>query len=69
MKKTILIVMEENRNLADQTLRLVEAQGLLARMTKELGEACELLSQSLDIVVLTAQFAVSAVRTTLFTGN
>jgi len=69
MKNPILIVVEGNFYLADQTLRLVQAQGLLVRLTVELREACDLLQQRLDIVLLAAPLAVAAVRATLFNRN
>lgn len=66
MKRPILIVVETNRGLADLTRRLVEAQGLGVRLTEQLREVCDLLSQHLDIVLLAAPAAVAAVRTALF---
>ncbi|NOZ24168.1 MAG: hypothetical protein GXP25_24090 [Planctomycetes bacterium] len=66
MKPPILIVVEQNGSLADETLRLVRAQGLSVRITQHLQEACELLSQRLDIVLLTAPAAAAAVRSALF---
>jgi len=69
MKNTILIVVETNANLADLTRRLVEAQGLGVCLTRRLQEACDLLSGSLDIVLLNAHSAAAAVRTALFGRN
>ena len=66
MKKTLLIVMEEDGPLADQTRRLLEAQGLLVRLTRELREASKLITAGPDVVLLTAPFAVAAVRAVLF---
>ena len=69
MKATILIVVEQNGNLADETLRLLKAQGLGVQLARHLREACHLLSQHLDIVLLTASVAAAAVRSALFTEN
>lgn len=66
MATPILIVVERNVSLTDETLRLVEAQGLLVRLAGHLREACDLLSQRIDIVLLSVPAAAPAVRSTLF---
>lgn len=63
MRKPILIIVEGNGQLADMTLRLVQAQGLLVRLTARMADACDLLAKGLDIVVLAVPRAVAAVRT------
>ncbi|MEW6357560.1 MAG: hypothetical protein AB1696_14610 [Planctomycetota bacterium] len=66
METAILIVVEQNVRLAHETLRLVEAQGLLVRLARHLQEASDLLSQRMDIILLSAPAAAAAVRSALF---